>query len=296
MQQHQITSASDYLAWGLTTVDGGLLTGSAIQSARYANSWSAINSSFVIPIRVYDASSTWPMRHTWEDPLPAGQVNTTPATGGQAMRTSTLIFNQFNQLYGLCEATAFPNNALNSNPTFTSGVPPWTVVGGTLTQSSAHTQGGYAFSGLITPSGSNASVFAKSEMIPASAGTAQYYGGVQWYIVSGWFFMPVSYSQITLNLAWHDAQGNLISTSTNTTAITASTWTLYYNVFKAPAGTAAMQIEPTLNGTPSSASLLYLSDVTVIMSPETVGGFPQVSQINYGGPLSYPGTSVTQLN
>jgi hypothetical protein len=217
--------------------------------------------------------------------------------GGAAtsVLVSTQNFGSGNLLTGVCEQASMPNNALNSNPTFTSGVSPWTAVNGTLSQSNAQTQGGFAFSGLLTPTGGFAQAYAQSELIRIDAGSNQVQQGAAWFKPNGWFYSPTGWASFSLSLNWYDPNQGYLSTSSATVSLPATTWTQVTNYFAAPAGALYVAIAPTENGTPGATNLLYMSDVTVQPTPERVGALASVAQITYPAGSNWPPTGVVQL-
>lgn len=245
----------------------------------YANRYSGgpwtAHTSAALLVNIYDQGQTGRLLHTWED----------PSSTGTAARTSTVVTDFRGRLLGACEATALPNNPLNSNPTFTSGVSPWTAVGGTIAQSSAQTHGGNAYSGLLTPNGTAASAYAQSEMLPVTAG--------QWYTASGWLYSTPGYSSVSLSVIWYDHAGNSLASSNRTVSLGAATWTQLTNTFQAPAGAAQAALAPAEGGTPPASAALYLSGLTLTAAnPTTIAS---VAQVDYGQGV-WPPTGVTQLN
>ena len=182
LQQRPSGTASDYLQYGINSAS---LPSDALKSSRHSGTWTTIQTGYSMPMAVYDNTANSPVLHTWSDPASTGSTY----SSNLAAKTSTLVYNQYNLPFGLCEATALPNDPLNSNPTFTSGTSPWTATNCTLTQSSTQTHGGFAFSGLITPNGTSASVFIQSENVPINAGTAVTNPG-RFYQVNGWVYSP----------------------------------------------------------------------------------------------------------
>lgn len=244
-----------------------------LYSTRYSGGpWTA-HTGHGIMLNVFDESQAGRLLHTWED-----------STGGLPARTSTLVKDWRGRLLGACEATALPNNPLDSNPYFTTGVAPWTAVGGTITQSNAQTHGGYPYSGLLTPNGTAATAYAQSEQIPITAGT--------WYTARAWVYTPTGWSTVSLSIIWYDQQGNVVTVYNNNLAVAAATWTQLTNTIHAPATAAKAALAPAEGGTPAAANTLYLSAVTLTRTdPSTLA---DVAQVTYGQAL-WPPTGVTQL-
>lgn len=277
LQQYQAADASDYLEYG---VNSAALSADALRSARYGGSWATALSGYSVPMTVYDNTPGGPVLHVWSD---AGAA------------TTTQVYNSLSLLTGVCEQTSMPNNPLDENPTFTSGVSPWTAVNGALSQSSAQTQGGFVFSGLLTPTGGFAQAYALSELIRIDAGSNQVTAGAAWFKPNGWFYSPTGWANFSLSLNWYDPNQGYLSTSSATVSLAANTWTQVFNYFVAPAGALYVAIAPTESGTPGASNLLYMSNVTVTLSPERVGALASVAQITYPSGASWPPTGVTQL-
>lgn len=280
LRQNQSGSVSDYLGIGIHNYATATGESNGLTSARYANVWTAItgtwstlNNSWSVPVTVFDRSQTGHLLHAWQD----------PDAGHLAAATDTRVDDFRGRMLGHCEATAMPNNPLDSNPTFTTGVAPWTAVGGTITQSSAQTHGGYPYSGLLTPNGTAATVYAASELLPVVPG--------RWYTANGWLYSTPGYTNVSLSVNWFDHAGTYLSTSSSTVSLTAATWTQVTNIWQAPAGAAQAALVPTEGGTPTTADVLYLSYVTLTATDPTV--LPSVSQVVYGQGL-YPPTAVVQ--
>jgi hypothetical protein len=285
LQQKPSQSASDYLQYGITQ---NALPSDALKSSRHSGTWITARTGFSAPMTVYDRTAGGSVLHTWDDPASTGSS----ATSNIAARTTTMLYNGYGLPYGVCEATALPNDPLNANPTFTTGTTPWTATNCTLTQSSTQTHGGFPFSGLITPNGTSATVSAQSELVPISAGNALTQGA-RWYLLNGWLYSPTGWSTVPLSVNWYDRNGTLLSTSSSTVSLTAATWTNETLYFDAPAGAAQAAIVITESGTPAAGNTLYLSNVTLTAAPELAETLAPVSQITYSG--SWPPTGVTQL-
>lgn len=228
-----------------------------------------------IMLNIYDQTSGGQILHTWEDP-----------TGNQAARTTTLVNDYLGRLLGVCQATMLPQDPLNQNNLTTSSTSPWTATGGTLTASTAQTHGGYAYSGLLTPSGSAALSYAASELLPVTPG--------QWYEANGWLYSGPGYSNVSLSVNWYDSMGNYLSTSSNTVSLPAATWVQVDSTFQAPGAAAKGQLVPTEGGTPPVTATLYLSNVTLIPADPTT--LASVAQVDYPTGALWPPIGVTQLN
>jgi hypothetical protein len=284
LRQFAPSSASDFTSFG--TVDGSPLPATALTSSRYASgAWTSVGTGRGIPLSVFDQTPGGTLLHTWED---ASSID----FAGTASHWSSLLFNSQQMLYGALEMTQQPNQALNANPTFTSGVSPWTATNGALTQSAAQTHGGFAFSGLLTPTGGFALAYAASELFPV---VQTPYGSAQWVLPTGWFYTPTTWANFSLSVNWFDSSKAYLSTSSATRSLTGATWTQVTNFFQVPAAAAYVSIAPTLSGSPANTQLLYLSNVFQLLTPETVGSFTSAAQVTYGT-APWPPTGVTQLN
>lgn len=285
LQQNQQATAGDYLAWGL--LNGPALPNSAKNSTRHGGTWTTIP-GYSVPMSVYNNVSTNPnVRHLVDD-ISAYNVN---------QRWSTMEYSSVTSLLtGYLDATSRPNNPLNSNPTFTSGVSPWTVTGGTFTQSAAQTHGGFAFSGLLTPNGSSGTASASSEFLPVQQGGGPFYGTSQWYLLDGWFYSPTGYASFSPSINWYDRSQGFLSTNNHTTALVAATWTHIQAFYEAPASAANAKITVLESGTPASSNTVFLSNVQLVLSPECVGSFSSAAVVDYPttGP-PWPPTGITQL-
>jgi hypothetical protein len=282
IQETQNASNSDYVGIGLNF---GVYP-DAKNSLRHQNTWSTFFSGVSVPLTVYDTTLTNPIIHTVEDLL--GGVQSTVY-----QKWSTLAYGNNGIQTGIIEVTMQPNNALNKNPTFTSGVSPWTATNGTITQSSAQTHGGFAFSGLLTPTGGFTQAYVSSEQFPAQQTT---YGSEAWYLATGWFYSPTGTSSFSLSVNWADSSGAYISTTSNTITLVANTWTQVSNWVTPPATAAYASLVPTEGGSPGPTNLIYISDCYMIMAPENVEALTSIAQINYQTGTSWPPVGVTQLN
>ena len=145
---------------------------------------------------------------------------------------------------------------VNINQRFETGVAPWTLGGGTLTQSSTHAHFG-TFSAKSVPDGVTAVNQFFSELIPVKVGCS--YNADVWV----WFTSAVTANYST-SISWFNADGAFLSTSVNFVSVPAATWTNVVNGFTAPAGAAFGALAPELQGTPSAAQIWYLDDAFLI--------------------------------
>jgi hypothetical protein len=286
LQQNQQATAGDYLAWGL--LNGPALPNAAMNSTRHSGTWSTIT-GYSVPMSVYNNVSTNPnVRHLVDD-ISAYNVN---------QRWSTMEYNSATSLLiGHLDAILMPNNPLNSNPTVATATAPWTATNGVLTRTNAQTHGGFAFSGLLTPTGGFTTAFISSEKVPVSQGGGPFYGTSQWYLADGWFYSTPGWPNFNLSVNWYDRNGGFLSTTVGAnTNLSAATWTHVQTYAEAPATAAFGQLVPTETGSPAATRLLYCSDAFLVLSPECVGSFTSAAVVDYptsGAP--WPPTGVTQL-
>jgi hypothetical protein len=292
LQQHQVYSASDYLQFG--TMDGNPFPSAVLQSSRHSGTWTALTSGYSVPITLYSN----------------GQVGTTGAPAGVNLVRHAMVgvdpitnvtrshvaelYNPYSLPFGALESTELPNLPLNKNPTFASGVSPWTATNGTITQSSAQTHGGYAFSGLLTPTGGFSQAYASSEFIPVSLGNGTSTSG-PWFLASGWFYTPTTWASFSLNLSWYDQAENYLSTSAVNLSLTGATWTQVSEYYEAPTTAAYATIQPAMNSSPGVSNLLYMSYVYVILAPEYAGCLTSAASIEYPSGSPWPPIGVQQL-
>jgi len=295
MQQRQTAGASDYLSYGITMETPGTSgNAAALQSSRHANTWAQVvgTGTWTVPMTVYDNTASGAVLHTWEDPSVGNGGSTVNAN--LASRASTFVYNSLNLLTGVCEATIQPNNPLNSNPSFTTGVSGWTATNCAIAQSNAQTHGGFPFSGLMTPNGTSATVFFESNKGPVQPNISSV-NAPNWYQAQGWVYSPTGYSAVSLSVNWYDTSGTYLSTSSNAMSMPAATWTFVSNYFVAPVGAAQATLAPTEGGTPAAGNTLYLSNVSLTLAPEAVGAMSSVAQVNYPTSALWPPITVTQL-
>jgi hypothetical protein len=248
---------------------------------KYATGAWTPHANRAVVVNVYDQTPIGNLMHTWED----------PDSSHMAAATTTMVNDSFGRLLGVCDQTAMPNDPLNANPTFTSGVSPWTATGGTLTQSSAQVHGGLPFSGLLTPTGGGAAASAQCELISISGAAIP--PNSRWLRASGWVYSPGGYANVSLSVNWYDSARTLIAVSSNVVSVAAATWTNLGNDFLAPAGAAYAAIDPTESGAPSAGNALYLSNVTLTYSPGVIRPLSTVTAVDYDATTRQPvGTTV----
>ena len=210
-----------------------LLTGN-----RGAFAWSAASpSGTAVPLQIFSnaAPSAMPL-HIWAD---------------NGARITSLISATTPDLsvLGVCEATR-QSAAANANQGFQAGIAPWTVTGGTVTQSATQSfEGGYA--AQVTPSGSAATVYLQSELLPCMPGQSVTAEGRMW-------FTNAVTSNASMSVNWYTLSGTYISTSSNNISVAAATWTDLANTFTAPATAYQYTVNPALSGTPAPGQVFYV--------------------------------------
>jgi hypothetical protein len=162
------------------------------------------------------------------------------------------------------------SNALNSNMSFQSGVPPWTATGSAaLAQSSAHVYASSSdaspnYSLQVTPNGTTATPGAASEQEAATAGSA--------CSASAWFYSAAGYATgAQVAISWYNSSHTLISTVTATAvAIPAATWTQVTLLNQtAPANTAYAAVTVQFAGTPS-ATAYWVAEAALVSGASAV--------------------------
>jgi hypothetical protein len=290
-QQHRIPSPAVGTQYGFG--DASPLPFNALQSSRHGGSWSTsfLGNTWSMLLSVYDGTASGEILHTWEDPTNTGNT----ADSNHATRTSTFVYNHAGLLTGDLESVQKPNNPLNLNSTFTSGVANWTPTNCTFVQSNAQVHGGFSFSGLMTPNGTSATVYVESNKGPTLTDIGPS-NAPNWYLANGWVYSPTGYSSVSLSVNWYDSSNNFLSTSSNSVSVPAATWTYLTNYFQVPAGASQGTLVPTEGGTPSVSNVLYLSNITLAVSPEVTSYISPVSQITYPTTgAMWPPTGVVQI-
>lgn len=226
------------------------------------SSWTPDTSGNAVPITIYNQVASGQPIHLLSDSGASHtmMVNTTTPDG---------------TLLGVLEATAQPGPVLNINSTFTNGTTPWTVTGGTLTQSTAHTRGNLPAAGLLTPSGTDALSFIESDQVAVLQSHD--------YTASAWLYSPTGYASCAVNINWHDSSGAFLSRVTGTvTSVPATTWTQLVTTSTGgiPASAAFASIIVVESGTPPATAVLYLYATIQDVSGPMLA---EVSQINYTG-------------
>jgi hypothetical protein len=160
--------------------------------------------------------------------------------------------------------------AYNSNPTFESALSPWTGNGATVARVNTVAQSG-SWSAQITPNGVASSPRMESETFPLTEGLS--------YKAEGWL-RCVTARSVSLNVNWYNAAGSYLTTSFNSQAVAANTWTFFSGTFTAPAGAAFGQLACTVPSTPPAGDILFVDEVRFLRSPG--GQFPAVQTVITG--------------
>lgn len=151
---------------------------------------------------------------------------------------------------------------LNANPYFETNVAGWTPTNCTFVRSSTQAHQG-SFSGLLTPNGTSATVFAQGELDPVTPLTS--------YTLSAWMWPT---SSITGNAAvavnWFDATNTPISTGIGSVSATGGIWNFLTGNFVAPSNAASGAIVLQISGTPAASQLVYWDEAK--LRPATATG------------------------
>lgn len=213
---------------------------------------------------------------------PAGSSSLTVVTPSGPLWTTTAddfpLYVTIGGLRVTVNSIASPNV---SNGTFETGVTPWTVTGGALTQSSTQKHSG-TFAAKIVPDGVTAIVGITSEKIPIVPGTS--------YAVTAWVWATSSItSNYSTAVSWFDAAGVSAGNSVALVSIPATTWTQVSSTFVAPATAATAAIVPLIEGTPAAAQIFYIDDVSMLGVTHqnlAVDGTTVLKQINDGDTIT----------
>ncbi|MBM0228051.1 hypothetical protein [Micromonospora sp. ATA51] len=138
---------------------------------------------------------------------------------------------------------------LNANPDFETDASSWTAVGGSLVRDTALRYSGSA-AGLLTPTGSAATVRVESEQV---AGIVP--GGTS-YRVQARVSCPIART-VQIGFNWFDAAGVFLSSTLGPVVnLAANTWTRVEHISGAPAGTARATLIVQMGGTPPATHKL----------------------------------------
>ncbi len=223
--------------------------------ARGSTSWVAGTSGREVPIQIFDQTAGGQPLHLWSD-------------SGAWINTFVYATTPDQRPIGLMDAVAQPAPVLNQSPTFTRGLGPWNVFGGSATTSNAFTHGSLPLSAKITPTGSASLSYIESDKVAATPGHS--------YLVSGWFYSPTGYNNIGVSVNWFTASKSYISSTTaSNITIPANTWTLIQGtVTNNVANAVFVDVVCIEGGTPPATAIFYVSAATI----QDASG-PQVSSV-----------------
>lgn len=253
--------AADYLLAG---TDQAVFPGSPTATSRArsgGSSWTATTpAGTAIPIQLFDQTAGGQPLHTWVD---------------SGLRHGTLIYatTPDKRLLGVIEQTQQPGPVLNAAATFTAGLGPWTVAGGSGTTSSAHVHGSLPLSAQITPSGSAATAGIESEQQPVWQGHT--------YQASAWAYSAVGYANAAVNIRWYNGGGLMATTAGTVTALPAGTWTLLSVSGAVPAGALYGTVQVVESGTPPATAVFWVSAAPLQDASGPM--LPSIAQLVYAG-------------
>jgi hypothetical protein len=175
---------------------------------------------------------------------------------------------------------------LNANPDFETSLAPWTGQdGATVARVDTQAQSG-SWSAQIIPNGTGLYPRLDSEMVPVTPGVS--------YRAVGYLRCATA-RLVALNVNWFDADGEYLSTNSNSLAVAAGVWTLFSSAYPAPVGAGYAQISPTVPNTPPVTDVLYADEVrlqqdlpTKTRSYGSAGSSGRVTANNGGGSPAYP--------
>lgn len=218
--------------------------------------------------------------------VPSVKVNPTLDSPADA---ATVAESVVTLAWTVSEQTAFrvelvPQSAnMVLNPYFETNASNWSGVGGTVARSTAQFHQGAA-SLLLTPSGTDATVHARSSNMVATDGTR--------YVIRGWIRCAVA-RDVTLKFRFLDASSVALAdpagTAFKTQALAANTWTYFAHNAVAPANTAFVQHCVELTGTPAAGHLTYLDEAWLFDNGQVAHatGWIDRTDRTYAIPLSF---------
>ena len=273
--QQQGGDLNNYLRFPVGFLSGGP---TAQTSAKNAYSWSAnpiANGSLLTQIYVNPAVrpvGQMPL-HTWED-------------NGARITTVIQATTPDQRVLGICEATQ-TQLGTNQNQGFENGITPWTVNGGTVTQSSVQVREG-RFAARVVPTGSATQTYLESEKMPCLPG--------QSVTVSSWMWATAAVtSNIGVYINWYTTAGAFVSTSTNPQSIGAATYTQFTTTVTNPTTTGyQFTIVAIIQGTPAASQVFYVDSAVGYW---TYAGKQQstVTQFLYPSGATYPVIGAVEL-
>lgn len=142
--------------------------------------------------------------------------------------------------------------------TFETGVGDWETTNGTLEQTSAQAFED-DFSGLLTVTGSPS----ETTLRATQPNWVTVVPGRQ-YTVNFQAYSPSGYSDLAQAITWYDESDTLVSTSSNSSAITSGLWIDRTGVFYAPLTAESASYGPTLASSPPSGTVLYVDELQML--------------------------------
>lgn len=235
---------------------------------RTGGSWTSIGSSYAVPATVWDQTPVRPLLGLWQD--------------SGAKVTSAISAGAGRQLLGVLESTAMGAGPLNPNTLTTASGTGWAALNGTFTVSGSPPAGApHAFAGLYTQVGSTAGAMEESGgAFAVTPGT--------WYQVAASVWTATG--SVAVGVDWLDSTGTLLSTSTLSGSIAASTWVpVTATVLVAPANAA--KAYPRVAPASGNGNSIYAT--SVIGSRVSAPRLPVVTQVSYDAVTGLPaGTTV----
>ncbi|HEX7038683.1 MAG TPA: poly-gamma-glutamate hydrolase family protein [Trueperaceae bacterium] len=141
----------------------------------------------------------------------------------------------------------------NLNTSFEVNTAGWFATGGTLTRSTAQAHDGVA-SALLTPDGASVEAKAFNGLITVTASRT--------FRASAWVRCAVS-RNVVIGIDWHQPESGgsaYISSSLQSVAVTANTWTRIEVVGTAPANAGRARITVSMTGSPPASHLLHIDE------------------------------------
>jgi hypothetical protein len=178
------------------------------------------------------------------------------------------------QVFAAIRAINGTQLALGADGTFETGVANWTPNSATFTSSSAAAHSGTR-SGLLTVVGSPSQAYVRTPSIPITAGAG--------YSLSLWVLAASGTPNAHAAIDWRDSGSSYISTSSGSIQATSGTWVNVAVTGTAPANAAFAQAGPTMPGSPSTGSAIYVDDVvmTNAMKAQSAGTDVRLWQPTY---------------
>ena len=154
-------------------------------------------------------------------------------------------------------ASPYYSNALNTNMSFELGLAPWTAIdGATAAQSTTQVFSG-TYSCLVTPNGSTANPGIQSEMVPINQNYT--------YTLCAQVNIPTGFSGgVQLGINWYNASHSYISSSFVAGVVTTAGWNALSETYAAVAGAAYAQCIVQMEGTPTTAQLMYVDEAALV--------------------------------